>query len=81
MSDIGKTLEELPEESVVHVVFKSGDEFLLKCFERVDFSIYDSGSYLLARVVEKLVGDKAFHSPSTLIEINQNDIHSFFIQK
>ena len=81
MSDISKTLVELPDESVVHVVFKSGDEILLKDFERVDFSIYDSDSYLLARVVEKLVGNKAFHTPSTIIEINQDDIHSFVVQK
>jgi len=81
MNNIGKALEELPDESLVHVVFKSGDEFLLKNFERVDFTVYNSDSYLLARVVEKLVGDKAFHTPSTLIEVNQGDIQSFVVQK
>ncbi|RYY02079.1 MAG: hypothetical protein EOO53_15255 [Gammaproteobacteria bacterium] len=77
MNDIIKNLEEIKDEAIIHIVLNDSQEFLIKNCSRVDFTIYNSNFYFIAEVVEKLSGNRKFHTKGTLIELNAEDVKSY----
>jgi hypothetical protein len=70
-------LEELSDD-LEWVVECGGETVVVRFFEGVDPTIYDRGDLVVAQVVEKLVGDKRFHTPGTFIEYNVGAIEKVF---
>ena len=67
-------LENIPDDECVYVIFSDGMEIVLKNFESVDETIYNRDDLIVADVEKKIVGDKRFHTPGTIIEFSINDV-------
>ncbi len=77
--ELAASLEDVADGVLVTIKLRGGEEFELTDCEIVDESIYGNSTTILANVVQKLKGDKRFHTPGTKLEFSAHDVSTAIV--